>query len=83
MKAFMVFIGIIAVFAAILVVSLNVEKCNAIRDYNGGFHRECGGKWDLYSAAHVWNSGTVYYYKCRKCGGKFSTRFADLMDGKK
>ena len=52
-----------------------IEKRSTLKVWNDGTHNGCGGKWELYSATHVRNTGTQYHYQCKKCKEVFQSYY--------
>ena len=82
LKPLAIIFGIIGLLAAIVIVGTTIEKRQAIEIYNNGIHKDCGGKWKLYSASKRINHPTVYHYNCSKCEEKFETEFGNLKTDK-
>ena len=78
MKGLVIFLCIVSACLAFTIFMAKREIRQAIAEYNGGIHRECGGTWELYSATYIKNHGTMYHYKCLKCGGKFASNYSGL-----
>ena len=78
MKPIFVLMGIIVFLVLFVIFMAKMEFKEAMEIYNDGIHKNCGGKWDLYSTDYIRNRGTVYHYKCLKCGKKFGTEYARL-----
>ena len=82
LKPLAIILGIIGVFIGITVIGSMVDRRNAVKTYNNGIHKDCGGKWELYSASKRISGIIVYHYKCSKCEEKFNTEVGNLKTNK-
>lgn len=73
MRGMMILVLLIGVPVGIAIVGGTIERREALKTWNSGTHIDCGGKRELFSANHVRNGGTYYFYKCGKCKSVWET----------